>query len=97
LKTFLLFDSLRRENIKIKLEKIKEDWYRADFIELTGSPSCGDGKTPEMAIASLFVRHLNTPTTLMGLLHSSADGGFSEGGYLEINGKHYEYPYPVDR
>lgn len=33
--------------------------YRADFIELSGSPACGTGKTKEDAIATLFIRNIN--------------------------------------
>lgn len=39
--------------MKIKLEKLSKGW-RADCLDLPGSPPCGDGKTKDMAIAALF-------------------------------------------
>lgn len=39
--------------MKIKITKITR--YRADLVDLPGSPPCGDGDTPERAIANLFL------------------------------------------
>jgi hypothetical protein len=84
--------------MKIKIDKIKENWYRADFTELCGSPSCGDGKTPEMAVAALFIRHIREDIyTVSRLMSKGPDGNYAENGYLEINGKPYEYPYSTER
>ena len=41
--------------MKIKIEKSGKG-YRADFIELPGSPTVGQGKTKEEAVVSLFIR-----------------------------------------
>lgn len=41
--------------MKIKIEK-SQDHYRADCLDLPGSPPVGLGETKEMAIACLFWR-----------------------------------------
>lgn len=69
--------------MKIKIEKVKGG-YRADFIELPGSPIVGDGKTPEMAVACLFCRNVDNLKRL-------------DINYLEINGKEYKSIYKNDR
>jgi hypothetical protein len=51
--------------------------YRADFIELSGSPLVGTGKTKEEAIATLFLRNIQN----LGKLDLNI---------LEINGVLYE-------
>lgn len=47
--------------MKIKIEKSKIGFrkiiYRADFIELPGSPIVGTGKTEADAVATLFIRN----------------------------------------
>lgn len=83
-----------RNKMKIKLDKIKDDWYRADFIELCGFPYIGDGKTEAMAVASLFLRNIDN---IKRLKYLDKNSKLSEDSYLEINGEPYEYPYPVDR
>jgi hypothetical protein len=40
--------------MKIKIEKYG-DGYKADFIELCGSPLIGTGKTKEESVANLFI------------------------------------------
>lgn len=51
--------------------------FRADFIELTGSPTVGTGKTEAAAVATLFIRNFDNLSKL-------------EMDYLEINGVPYE-------
>ena len=68
---------IKNNNImKIKIEKSGEGYY-ADFIELTGSPAVGTGKTKEDAMATLFIRNIDK----LPLLDTT---------YLEINGTPYE-------
>ena len=62
--------------MKIKIDKTPNG-FRADFIELVGSPSVGTGKTKEDAISTLFIRNYKQLDKL-------------DMEYLEINGKPYE-------
>lgn len=39
--------------MKIKIEK-QSDHYRADCLDLPGSPPVGVGRTPELAVSALF-------------------------------------------
>jgi hypothetical protein len=45
--------------VKIQIEKYRTRetgvMYRADCLDLPGSPPCGDGKTKEIAMANLFL------------------------------------------
>ena len=65
--------------MKIKIEKSGKG-YRSDFIELPGSPACGDGKTKEMAVACLFARNIDNLSKL-------------DKNYLEINEEMYKSIY----
>lgn len=58
--------------MKIEIEEFKNG-FKADFIELSGSPQCGTGKTKEEAVATLFIRQAKN----LGRLNMD---------YLEING-----------
>jgi hypothetical protein len=69
--------------MKIKLDKV-EGGFRADFIELSGSPKVGTGKTSEEAIATLFIRNMCNMEKL-------------DLNYLEINNKPYEDYIKFDR
>jgi len=40
--------------MKIKVDKVSDAHYRADCLDLPGSPPVGTGETPEMALACLF-------------------------------------------
>jgi len=62
--------------MKIKIDKVKGG-FRADFIELSGSPSVGTGKDIVGAIATLFIRNYKNLDQL-------------DMEYLEIDGKPYE-------
>lgn len=62
--------------MKIKIERFGKG-YKADFIELCGSPICGTGKTKEEAVASLFIRQYKNLEKL------NMD-------YLEINNKPFK-------
>ena len=42
----------------IEIEKINENTYRADILELPGSPSVGQGKSPEEATANVFITNI---------------------------------------
>lgn len=74
--------------MKIKIDKVKFAFktigYRADFIELSGSPVIGTGKTIEEAVATLFIRNVKNLSELD--LNS-----------LEINDKPYEDYLKFDR
>lgn len=73
--------------MKIKIDKVETKpnffgeteliGYRADFIELSGSPTVGTGKTEGAAVATLFIRNYDK------LQRLNMD-------YLEINGEPYE-------
>ncbi len=65
--------------MKIKIEKSGKG-FRADFIELPGSPLVGTGKTEGAAVATLFIRNMKE-RHLPALLDID---------YLEINGEPYE-------
>lgn len=39
--------------MKIKVEQ-QSDHYRAECLDLPGSPPCGTGNSPEMAVSCLF-------------------------------------------
>ena len=69
--------------MKIKVEKVKGG-FRADFIELPGSPLVGDGPTEAEAIATLFIRNKDN-------FH------YLDFNYLEVNGKPYLSIYKNDR
>ena len=69
--------------MKITIEKSGKG-YRADFIELSGSPYIGDGLTKEMAVACLFIRNKDRINEL-------------DTNYLEINGEMYKSQYKDDR
>ena len=69
--------------MKIQIEK-SLNGFRADFIELPGSPRVGDGETEADAIATLFIRNQENFKHL-------------DFNYLEINGKPYESIYKRDR
>lgn len=45
----------RRDNMKIKLERIGKGEYKADCLDLCGSPRCGFGTSREMALIHLFM------------------------------------------
>ena len=49
--------------MKIKIDKIKKELrtigYRADFIELSGSPFVGTGSSIAEAVATLFIRNID--------------------------------------
>ena len=62
--------------MKIKIDKVKGG-FRADFIELSGSPTVGTGKDIASAIATLFIRNYKYLDQL-------------DMTYLEIDGKLYE-------
>jgi hypothetical protein len=48
--------------MKIKVEK-QPDHYRADCLDLPGSPPVGVGRTPELAVAALFyLMHFDKPS-----------------------------------
>ena len=51
--------------------------YRADFVELVGSPKVGTGKTKEDAVATLFIRNIDNLKRL-------------DMSILEVNGKLFE-------
>lgn len=65
--------------MKINIEK-EGKLFRADFVELPGSPSIGNGETEAFAVATLFIRNLEN------LKRLNLD-------YLEINGKPYQQNY----
>lgn len=69
--------------MKIKVEKVAGG-FRADFIELSGSPLIGDGSTEAEAIAILFMRNMDNMEYL-------------DFCYLEVNGKPYESIYKNNR
>lgn len=80
--------------MKIKLEKLGKQGWRADCVDLPGTPPCGDGQTKEMAIACLFFRILsesksfvNTDWTRYIKWHET----------LMINDEVYECPWTNDR
>jgi hypothetical protein len=78
---------IKIDKVKVKsdlLSKTKIVGYRADFIELPGSPRVGTGKTIEEAIATLFIRNLKNLDRL-------------DMNYLEINDKPYEDYIKNDR
>lgn len=54
--------------MEIKITKVKQNkkviGFNADFIELPGSPAIGTGKTKEEAVATLFIRNLNSLNSL---------------------------------
>lgn len=55
--------------MKIKIDDC-DGYFRADAVDLPGSPPIGNGATREMAVACLFYR----------LIHESTGAG--EGGWL---------------
>ncbi len=69
--------------MKIKVDKVKGG-FRADFIELPGSPLIGDGATEAEAVATLFIRNIEKIDRL-------------DFNYLEVNGKPYESLYKGGR
>jgi hypothetical protein len=79
----LLHLVIKSLGMKIKVDKV-EGGFRADFIDLPGSPFVGDGPTEAEAIATLFIRNKE------GFCYLDFD-------YLEINGKPYESIYKNDR
>jgi len=74
---------MKHLDMKIKVDKVKGG-FRADFVELPGTPLIGDGPTEAEAIATLFIRNRN------GLHYLNFD-------YLEVNGKPYESIYKNTR
>jgi len=40
--------------MNIKIDQVNEHYYRADCLDLPGTPPCGTGNSPEMAVACLF-------------------------------------------
>lgn len=73
--------------MNIKLEQVKDGWWRADCTDLPGSPPCGDGQTKEMAVACLFYRLIQTNTSYHMVPNE----------ILTINGEMWKSPYPYDR
>ena len=72
--------------MKIKLEKVENAW-RADCLDLPGAPPCGEGKTPEMALACLFY--------LMNFEKTKDDANwfqYIKKGPIYINEKIWEHP-----
>lgn len=73
--------------MKIKLEETSKGW-RADCLDLPGSPPCGDGLTKEMAIAALFFQIAHEPQWMRFLKLNEP---------LMINDEVYESPWKNDR
>ena len=48
--------------LNIKLEKIRKGHYRADMLNASGSPLCGDGRTASLAMAHLLYLVAFSPT-----------------------------------
>lgn len=69
--------------MKILVYEVKGG-FRADFVELPGSPCIGDGPTEAEAIATLFIRNREK----LGRL---------DWNYLEVNSKPYLSIYQNDR
>lgn len=69
--------------MKIKIDSVKGG-FRADFIELSGSPIIGTGKTEGEAVATLFIRNLNKLSQL-------------DMNYLEVNNVPFEDIYKTGR
>lgn len=42
----------------IEIEKVNEDTYKADIKNLPGTPFVGIGKTPEDAVALVFIENI---------------------------------------
>jgi len=74
--------------MKIKIDEVILDdkivGYRADFIELPGSPAVGTGVTIEESVSTLFIRNLERLKYL-------------DASVLEINDKPYEDYIKNDR
>lgn len=64
--------------MKIKTTHVKKNYWTADFIEFSGMPFIGTGKTEAMAISCLFIRNIEKLNK------------FEEDNYLEINDKKWE-------
>ena len=78
--------------MKIKLEKLGEEGcWRADCLDLPGTPPCGDGDTKEMAIACLFFRILRESTSM--LRPTEWTGYIKLDEPLMINDEEYKYPW----
>lgn len=73
--------------MKIKLEKIGNGWWRADCLNLPGSPPCGDGQTKEMAIAALFYQLIHDPNWIKCINRTEP---------LTINDKIYKSPWKTN-
>jgi hypothetical protein len=72
--------------MKIKTEKIRKGYWRADFIELGGSPDVGQGRTEAEAVACLFIRQKDKISLLL-----------AKDNLLYINNKLWESGSTIDR
>ena len=75
--------------MNVKLEEMRNGW-RADCLDLPGSPPCGDGTTKEMAIACLFFRLLNESKSFSSVEWVRY---IKLNEPLIINGEEYKSPY----
>jgi len=84
--------------MKIRIEcysKKGKPHYRADCLDLPGSPPCGDGKTQVMAIAHLMYLMINSST--YGFDDRKWHTFLKSDNVIEVNGKKWERPYKAQR
>ena len=71
-------------DMKIDITRVKRGHYRADCLDLPGSPPCGDGKTELMALAALMYQ----------LIFDRAWQDYIKYGEpITINGKAWKNPF----
>ena len=76
--------------MKIRIEKMGKDYYRADCLDLPGSPPCGTGTTEVMALAALMYLLIFESTE--GEHPSSWHKYITRGEDIVVNDVKWSYP-----